>query len=287
VSYQFTRDHLLYATAAKGFRVGGYNPQVGLPCGPLLASLGYAPSAGNLTGRPSTFESDSLWSYEVGSKNVINGGRAQISGSAYYINWKNIQQGVALSSCGFAFTANLGKAVSQGIDLDASFRVGSSVTLGTAIGYNDAKFKAAVFGGPAATVSLVSDGDRIPGAPWTVTLNGQYDFEVVEHDAFVRFDYEYRSQGPDDTSALNLSNRSPVLPPPDPETFLRAPSTSLLSLRAGVQIGAANASLFVKNVLNENPLVTRGDLSFGGPPHGYTAQTVMPRTVGATLTYRF
>src|SRR6185503_11135703 len=162
-----------------GFRVGGYNPQVGLPCGPLLASQGYTPSAGNPTGRPATFNSDSLWSYEIGSKNVFNEGRAQISGSAYYINWKDIQQGVVLGSCGFQFTTNLGKAVSQGVDLDASFRLGSSLTLGTAIGYNDAKFKQTVFGGPGATVSLVSDGDHIPGAPLTVTLNGQYDFRLA------------------------------------------------------------------------------------------------------------
>jgi outer membrane receptor protein involved in Fe transport len=277
----------VYATAAKGFRVGGYNPQVGIPCRPLIASLGYAPSPGNATGRPPTFDSDSLWSYEIGSKNVFADGRAQISGSAYYIDWQNIQQGVTLASCGFAFTANLGKAVSQGFDLEASFRLGSSVTLGTAIGYNDAEFRETVFGGPAATVSLVSDGDQIPGSPWTATLNGQYDFQVAQKSAFVRFDYEYRSQGPDDTAALNLSNRSPVLPPPDPETFVRGPSVSLLALRAGVQIGGANASVFVKNLLNENPMVVRGDLSFGGPPHGYTAQTIMPRTVGVTLTYRY
>jgi outer membrane receptor protein involved in Fe transport len=287
VSWQLTPDNLLYATAAKGFRVGGYNPQVGLPCRPLLDSLGFGPSAGNPTGRPGTFDSDTLWSYEVGSKNVFGGGRAQVSGSAYYIDWKDIQQGVGLASCGFAFTANLGKAVSQGFDLEASVRVASGVTVGTAIGYNDAEFKETVFGGPAATVSLVSDGDKIPGAPWTANFNGQYDFMLAQREAYVRFDYEYRTKGPDDTSALNLANRSPVLPPPDPEIFLRAPSISLLSLRAGVQIGAANVSAFVRNVLNENPLVTRADLSFGGPPHGYTAQTLLPRTVGVTMTYRY
>jgi iron complex outermembrane receptor protein len=287
VSYQLTPDNLLYASAAKGFRVGGYNPQVGLPCIPLIASLGFTPSPGNLTGRPGTFDSDELWSYEVGSKNVISGGRAQISGSVYYIDWQKIQQGVALASCGFAFTANLGEAISQGFDLDASFRVAPGVTLGTAIGYNDGEYQETVFGGPAATVSLVSKGDKIAGAPWTATLNGQYDFSVAQRDAFVRFDYEFRSKGPDDTPGLNIANRSPVLPPLDREVAVRAPSTSLLSLRAGVQLGGANVSVFVRNLLNENPLVTRADLSFGPPPHGYTAQTLVPRTIGATVTYRY
>ncbi len=95
---------------------------------------------------------------------------------------------------------------------------GSNLTFGTAIGYNDAEFKETGVRWAAATrVALVSDGDRIPGAPWTATLNGQYDFKVMLRDAFVRFDYEYRSQGPDNTAALNSANRSPVLPPLDPE----------------------------------------------------------------------
>ncbi len=130
VSYHLTKDNLIYATAAKGFRVGGYNPQVGLPCVGLLRSLGYNASAGNPTGRPGTFDSDTLWSYEVGTKNVLANGRSQISASAYYIDWKNIQQGVGLASCGFAFTSNLGKAVSQGFDVESSFRPVPAITLG-------------------------------------------------------------------------------------------------------------------------------------------------------------
>ena len=54
-----------------------------------------------------------------------------------------------------------------------------------------------------------------------------------------------------------------------------------------VQEVLADDFAFVRNVLNENPLVTRADLSFGGPPHGYTAQTLLPRTVGVTMTYRY
>ncbi len=58
-------------------------------------------------------------------------------------------------------------------------------------------------------------------------------------------------------------------------------------MRAGLRFGEADVSVFAKNLLNEDPFVTRGDLSFGGPPHGYTAQTVRPRTFGATVSYRY
>jgi iron complex outermembrane recepter protein len=293
VSYKLTDDNLVYATASKGFRVGGYNPQVGLPCTAppffALPTLGYFPSPGNPTGRPSTFDSDSLWSYEVGSKNTLGGGRGLVSASAYYIDWENIQQGVALAGCGFGFTTNLGKAVSQGFDLEASFQITDALTFGTAIGYNDAEFKETVFGGPAAVVPQVSKGDKIPGSPWTATANGQYSFSMFDQAAFIRFDYEYRSKGPDDTSGLNLTNRAPT-PPPNLAILVRAPETSLLSVRAGMQVGAANFSVFVRNVLNENPNLAPGDLAinwFAGDPHGFTGQTLVPRTAGMTFSYRY
>lgn len=74
VSYKLNDDNMVYATAAKGFRIGGYNPRVGLPCTPQLASLG-------LTAAPQLFDSDSVWSYEVGSKNVLADGRVQLNTS--------------------------------------------------------------------------------------------------------------------------------------------------------------------------------------------------------------
>ena len=294
LSYQATEDNMFYFTAAKGYRVGGYNPQIGLPCiAPLSGggtiALGYVPTATNLTGRPTTFDSDTLWSYEIGTKNVLFNGRGRLNASVYHIDWDNIQQGVGIGGCGFGFTINGGKAENQGFDLEASYLLTDHLTLGTAIGYNDAEFKETVLGGPTALVPIISAGDKVPGSPWSVTLNGQYDFIVLETDAFIRFDYEYHSQGPDDTPNLNLAN----IPPGtfiDPLVLVPTPETHLLSMRAGVQIGNINASVFVKNLFNENPNLGRGDVAFFPPPvdtHNYTGETLTPRTIGATLTYRY
>lgn len=293
VSYQADENNMFYATAAKGYRIGGYNPQVGTPCIPQLISLGYFGSPGNITGRPTQFDSDSLWSYEIGSKNLLFNQRLRLAASAYLIDWDNIQQGVGLTSCGFAFTFNQGKAQSTGFDIEASFSATGQLIFGLAAGYNDAKFKETVFGGPQAAVPLVSNGDHIPGAPWTVTANGQYDFELLGTEAYVRFDYEFHSQGTDDTPGLNPANRSPVLPPLDPAVAVPAPAVHLLSMRAGTTIGNADISVFVRNLTNENPRLIRAELAFtnavpyGLDPHNYTGQTVVPRTVGATITYRY
>jgi outer membrane receptor protein involved in Fe transport len=287
VAYQATDDNLFYATAAKGFRIGGYNPQIGSPCTPLAAQYGFTPSAGNPTGRPPTFDSDTLWSYEVGSKNRLMRGRGQLNVSAYYIDWTSIQQGLALR-CGFAFTANLGKAVSQGFDLDAAFRVNDHLTLGGAVGYNDAKFKETVHLG-VAPKNLVTSGDSLPGSPWTVTLNGQYDFEVLDHDAFLRLDYQYHSKGPSNTAGLDPQNLTVV----ESAILIPTPETNELSARVGVQVAGANVSVFVRNLLDDHPNLGRADLAFapstlGGPDTPlYTGQTLRPRAFGMTVTTRY
>jgi outer membrane receptor protein involved in Fe transport len=290
ISFEATDETLMYATAAKGFRVGGYNPQIGLPCVPQMLTLGYTPSPGNPTGRPTTFDSDSLWSYEVGVKTAVGGGRGQVNASAYYIDWDNIQQGVGIGSCGFAFTINAGSAISQGFDLEAAFNVTDKLVLSTALGYNDAELQETVFGGPGAVVSQISEGDHLPGAPWTFTTSGQYDFGVFDTNAFLRFDYQYRSEGPDDTPGLNPANRSPVLPPLDALVARPTPETHNLSMRLGAELGDfADISFFINNVTNENPNLGRADLALRAVPpdtHNYTGQTLTPRTIGITLNYR-
>ncbi|MEO7026721.1 MAG: TonB-dependent receptor, partial [Caulobacteraceae bacterium] len=89
VSYQVTPDDLVYATAAKGYRIGGATPPLPPNCG---------------TGFPTSYNSDSVWSYEVGSKDRFFDRKLQVSGSAYYITWSNIQQAFYVPVCGIQFT---------------------------------------------------------------------------------------------------------------------------------------------------------------------------------------
>ena len=71
---------------------------------------------------PGQYSSDSLWSYEIGTKNTFLDHRLQINASLFYIDWSNIQQNVYLPACGEQFTANLGKAKSEGGDVDMLYR---------------------------------------------------------------------------------------------------------------------------------------------------------------------
>ncbi len=71
---------------------------------------------------PGQYCSDSLWSYELGSKNSFFDHTLAINASIFYIDWTNIQQNVYLPTCGEQFTANLGKAKSEGGDLEILYR---------------------------------------------------------------------------------------------------------------------------------------------------------------------
>jgi len=80
LSYQVTDDDMLYATAAKGFRVGGANAPV-----PLSFCKNAVHQLGQLS-IPASYDSDNVWSYEVGAKGRFWDHRISMAASAYYID---------------------------------------------------------------------------------------------------------------------------------------------------------------------------------------------------------
>jgi iron complex outermembrane recepter protein len=89
LSYTFSPDLMAYATAANGFRPGGGNalyPTTGLVWGAAFAAMHYT------NGKwPSTYASDSVWSYELGEKARLLDRRLTVNASIYYEDWSNIQ----------------------------------------------------------------------------------------------------------------------------------------------------------------------------------------------------
>ncbi len=297
LSYQADQDDLYYATYAKGYRIGGADPPIpSSACANDLASFGIAAA-------PNSYNSDTVQSFEIGSKNNYQD-RLRIASSLYYIKWKNIQQNIYLPGCGFQFTANVGEAVSKGGDLQIDWSPNQAFNVEAAIGFTDARFASNASLSANAARPVVAAGDAvtgesgIPTAPWTLTLGAQYNFMAMDRKSYVRLDWELQSH-----------NNTPT-PAEDPTTsqyaygFAYTPAaTSFVTLRAGTAIDKRwNVAGFIDNLFDAHPDLPPSSYPYSdvdkynptfvatGVP-GTTPlirnYTFRPRTLGVTTTYRF
>lgn len=269
-SWQIDDNNLLYATVAKGYRIGGANAPLSDFC--AIGLQGY-------TSVPTTYQSDSVWSYEIGAKDKLFDRKLEIDASAFHIDWSNIQQLVYVSNCGQQFVDNLGQAASNGFDVQMAARPAPGLTIELSVGYTDATFSHAVNKNPGVAANIVSAGDHIENHPWSFVLGVTYQRRILnDHEGYIRLDYEHHSQ-------------SAVTPVTDPAngaydpSALPAPATDFMTLRAGTRWRGYDVSLFVDNLLDATPALTRYSEVLGNPVH--RDFTFRPRTIGLTASYRY
>lgn len=259
VRYQLTPNASIYATAVKGFRLGGANQQIPYyGCHDDEVTLG-------VSAPPLTYGPDSLWSYELGSKSTLLGNRLSVEGAVYYIDWKKVQQQIFLPNCGFDYTENAGNARSYGVDLSIRGKLTRHITASLSGSDTQASITQAVVGSGA------TDGSKLLGVPsWMLTPALSYSgalSDTVQGNATVDWSWTGPSHGaftPDD-----LDYQRP--------TYSVLNASFGLSLKGGIDIG-----LYAKNLLDEGKIiqhVERLDVS--------QAYVVRPRTLGLTLSKDF
>ena len=264
-----------YMSAGKGYRAGGVNTQVTseIPGCNVVA--------------PHTIQPDSLWSYEIGSKNRLFDRRLAIDTSVYYIDWKNIQNFTDVPQCAIGVVFNLGRVVSKGFDVSMQALLSHNLKAGLQIGYTNAYFKDTTV--IPKVGQIVAAGDAVAGAsdisgaavpPWSVGLSGEYDFRAFNRNGYFSLQdvFHSRNNGPFQTKdPRNTLDYDPMLP--------TDPSTNLLNLRLGLRFEHVDAMLFANNVLNSHPqLATNhtlpGDMRL-------EAGTFRPLTIGISGSYRY
>jgi outer membrane receptor protein involved in Fe transport len=279
IAYQPDSANLWYVSAAKGYRPGGINGPLSSICGSNLASIG-------LTAGPELYAADSLWSYELGAKNSLWGGRMQINASAFVIDWNNIQQAVYLPACGQNFVENLGKVRSVGGEVEVQTRPIQALLFDVSAAHVDAKYTHTVCAGPSACTGVdapsqpvVTAGDRLPGAPWTFLTSAEYAFpEVGNRKPYLRADFQYTTA---QTALQPIQDANNGVSDP---TYTGLPETKNLSLRAGLRFSGIDLSFFAQNLTDSHPVLshtrdtTTSDLFYD--------HTIRPRTLGITATYR-
>jgi outer membrane receptor protein involved in Fe transport len=270
-SYQLNPNNLLYASAAKGFRMGGVNAPIATTpgCSSDLAGLG-------LGSAPPLFKSDTTWSYEIGSKNTLFDNKLRIASSLYHIDWLGIQQSVYLPNCGQGFVGNLGSATSQGGDLSLTGLVGQHLVLSFALGYDDARYNQTISSG---AFILVKQGESLTDyAPWTGTIAADYTFAVWgDKQAYLHGDFEHIDHYP---------NLLPGTYSYDPALVLaNQPRNQQLNLRTGLQWAGWDVSVYANNILNDFPILNYEHTTPASPLFDET--TLRPRTIGLTAYYRY
>jgi outer membrane receptor protein involved in Fe transport len=280
VNLQLDDNNLLYVSASKGDRIGGVNSPLEAfgQCLVALEALG-------LHGAPNTYQGDSLWSYEVGSKNRLMGGRLQLEASAFHIDWSNVQQNIYVPACSEGFISNLGKAKSNGFDFVVNVLVTDALKLGVSVGYTNAKFANTVTSGEK---QIVTSGDQINpySAPWTVVPTLEYDFPFAQsYKGYLRLDDEYHSRNPGPFGESNPNNASYFGSFASGSAFIPNPAINTLNIRVGGTWARWDVSVYALNTLNNHPLLY--NQQFIAVQNPGTAFTLRPLTIGIASAYRW
>jgi outer membrane receptor protein involved in Fe transport len=259
LSVQATGSTMVYVSASKGFRSGG--AQANFP-GCTLPSL----SVDAIT----HIRSDTLWTYELGAKSQLPG--VLISAAAYDIQWRDVQQQVALL-CGFYAQVNGSKARINGAEIEATGRVAGGLQFRLGLGYEKTEINdpgnLALFG--------VTPGTRVAGVPaFNASAGGVYTHALnAETEGFVSADYSYQGNA---VSLLVGGGGSQAT----------RPGFSLVNLRFGIDRGQSELSLNIRNLFNAKPNL--GDIGYIGYAQLNVAGGVIPQVatlqpLTATLQY--
>jgi iron complex outermembrane recepter protein len=274
-SYQITDDDMAYVSIAKGNRPGGANrPIPAARCATDIAEAG-----GSI---PQSYSDDSVWSYEVGTKDRFFDRKLAIDGSVYYLDWRDVQQSLSLSNCAFSYVGNFGSATSKGADLSARFTPIQSVEFGVKAGYTDTALSQNVLGSVSQATGvapiLATKGSPLTFVPkWTTDIDLEYRHPLPWEGAagFARLDWQYegsyvRTPGPGST----LYN---------PVEYYGA-SYATLNFRTGVTKDAWQGTFFINNITNAYPILFL-EAETGTTGYANLESTLPPRTFGGKVSY--
>lgn len=254
--YTINPNAMVYANAAKGYRIGGENS--GLP----YYCAGEAPANG-------AYNSDSLWSYEIGSKNTLLDGRLSTRAAAYRIDWKNMQQTIYLP-CLYTVVENAGAATSTGAELEANMAPIHGLNLNLGLGFDNAKITSAP---PGSNFFL---GQRLSGVPkWTASLLGEYTVPTTYGAMFFREQYTFAG------SSISYNN------PPNPTPGRERASYSLVDLVGGESRGPWDISLVIKNVFDVRANLGDEQTEAAELPARPRWLVAQPRTIGFQIVRKF
>jgi iron complex outermembrane receptor protein len=149
MQYQVLPESMLYATVSQGYRPGGFNERA--------YNTDY-----------STYDPETMWSYEVGAKNTFLGNKLLLNVSLFYmdISDKQVEENVDLTTY---YITNGARATSMGAEVDLTAILAPGLRVNGGFGYTHAEFDS------FSDASGDYKGNKLPYAPeYTYNLGFQY-----------------------------------------------------------------------------------------------------------------
>lgn len=245
-------DLLYYASFTQGFKSGGFNIRYVVPRAAALP-----------------FDPETLDSYEAGFKWQSANDRVRLNGTAFYMEYSDIQVQV-FEIGGGPLTQNSGTAEIKGAELEL-VAVAGNLRIGMGLGYTDAAYTDLNPPTVALAASLTKDA-KLPNTP-EFTANTSVEYDIVKSWGLLglRIDYLHTDD------VYNDAQNSPFL-------FQDAYDLWNGSVRYTTPDESWEVVVFGTN-LGDKRYISSGDSNFGLGFH--EANYNRPREVGLTVRWHF
>ena len=247
VAYRLNSTRMLYASAARGFKAGGFNP---------------ASPVGN-----EAYGEEHTWNWEGGIKTTMAEGRVLANAAVFFTDWSDLQLNLPnLEVPAQFYIANVGSATSRGVELELTARPVAGVDVFSAFGYTRARF-----GADAESSGLNVSSNELPFTPdYTFSLGAQLTRALTsriswygrgELVAYGAFHYDEANSESQD-------------------------AYSLVNFRAGARGRILSAELWIRNAF-DTQYVPLAFAYPGLAPSGFVGEPGRPRTFGISVGVGF
>jgi len=275
LDYEVNDSTLLYATAAKAVKTGGFN---------------VVQIAGAILDSERTYDPEKSWNYELGLKTTMADGKVDLNLAAFHIDW-NDQIVRALGATFAVLNANAGESSVSGIEAELKARLADGLDFTGGLAYTDSAYDSYTFGALAGLGGdPVLDGNRLQYvSKFTANASLQYSKPINDK-------YGWKSR-------VDIAHQSDQSVVQTDDAF--AGDTTLVNLRTGIEADSWEFLVWVDNVFEEDSAVTgvfitnqasRFDTANGlvspAPVVGFQAFNALtwsrnPREWGVTARYKF
>jgi iron complex outermembrane receptor protein len=158
IDYSVTPDVLLYASASRGFKSGGFKAAIAFNADEL---------------KP--FKGEKVWAYEAGVKTTLLDGKLKLNAAGYYYDWQDFQAMVTeiRSGINVIVLSNAGDARVYGGEVEAQYRATDNLQLRASANLMDTKITE--FNAAAGADDFT--GNHLANAPG-LTVSGQARWET-------------------------------------------------------------------------------------------------------------